>query len=35
MNKDELQSKVFDLLRFPLIIGVVFIHNYGGGGIMY
>ncbi len=29
MNSFELQSKVFDFLRFPLIIGVIFIHNYG------
>lgn len=26
---EELQSKTFDFLRFPLIIGVIFIHNYG------
>ncbi|OAV72977.1 glucans biosynthesis protein [Bacteroidales bacterium Barb7] len=25
----ELQSKVIDFLRFPLIVGVIFIHNYG------
>jgi surface polysaccharide O-acyltransferase-like enzyme len=27
INSDTLQSQVIDLLRFPLIIGVVFIHN--------
>lgn len=28
MTYDELQSKSIDFLRFPLIVGVVFIHNY-------
>lgn len=28
MSLEELQSKVIDFLRFPLIVGVVFIHNY-------
>lgn len=27
-NADELQSRVIAFLRFPLIVGVVFIHNY-------
>lgn len=31
MTTEELQSKIFDILRFPLIIGVIFIHNYGIG----
>ncbi len=31
MDSYELQSKVFDFLRFPLIVGVVFIHNYAVG----
>lgn len=31
MNSIELQSKVFDFLRFPLIIGVIFIHNVSVG----
>ncbi len=25
---DELLSRVIDFLRFPLIVGVIFIHNY-------
>ncbi|BEG97931.1 acyltransferase [Bacteroides sedimenti] len=29
MTNDELQSKCIDFLRFPLIVGVVFIHAYG------
>ncbi|KAA6331947.1 hypothetical protein EZS27_019494 [termite gut metagenome] len=29
MENEELQSKVIAFLRFPLIIGVVFIHYYG------
>lgn len=37
MTNDELQSKVIDFLRFPLIVCVVFIHNYSstliGNGI--
>lgn len=33
MNADELQSKVFSFLRFPLIVGVVFVHNYSFGGL--
>lgn len=28
MSYQELQSKTIDFLRFPLIIGVIFIHNY-------
>lgn len=28
MQNEELQSKVIDFLRFPLIVGVLFIHNY-------
>lgn len=28
MNIDELQSRTIDFLRFPLIVGVVFIHSY-------
>ncbi len=32
MVTEELQSKVFDFLRFQLIIGVIFIHNFGIGG---
>lgn len=28
MTYDELQSKSIDFLRFPLIVGVVFIHAY-------
>lgn len=28
MTKDELQSKTIDWLRFPMIIGVLFIHSY-------
>ena len=28
MKKEELQSAVINLLRFPLIVGVIFIHNY-------
>lgn len=28
MEKEELQSAVINLLRFPLIVGVIFIHNY-------
>jgi len=28
MLQEQLQSRVIDFLRFPLIIGVVFIHNY-------
>ena len=27
-NADELQSRVIAFLSFPLIVGVVFIHNY-------
>lgn len=27
-DRDSLMSKVFDYLRFPLIIGVIFIHNF-------
>ncbi len=27
-GRDSLMSKVFDCLRFPLIIGVIFIHNF-------
>lgn len=27
MPNSELQSKIIDFLRFPLIVGVVFIHN--------
>ena len=28
MFSQEIQSKSIDFLRFPLIIGVIFIHNY-------
>lgn len=28
LSKDRLQSEVFNYLRFPLIVGVVFIHNF-------
>ena len=28
MLSEELQSKVIDFLRFPLIVGVVVIHAY-------
>lgn len=31
MNYEELHSKTFDYLRFPISIGVVFIHNNYGG----
>ncbi len=34
MESSEIQSKMFDFLRFPLIVGVVFIHNYENGGGM-
>lgn len=27
-NYDQLLSKIIDFLRFPLIVGVIFIHNY-------
>lgn len=29
LDYKELQSKVIDLLRFPLIVAVVFIHGVG------
>ena len=29
LNSEQLQYKVFDWLRFPLIVGVVFIHCFG------
>lgn len=28
MSDEEIQSKSIDFLRFPLIVGVIFIHNY-------
>ena len=31
---EQLQSKVIDFLRFPLIVGVVFIHNYASGEVV-
>lgn len=34
MSLEELQSKVIDFLRFPLIVGVVFIHNYRSLGMV-
>ena len=34
MNPEELQSKTLDFIRFPISIGVVFIHNSYGGGII-
>ncbi|MBN2486805.1 MAG: acyltransferase [Bacteroidales bacterium] len=34
MNIEELQSKTLDYIRFPISIGVVFIHNSYGGGFV-
>jgi hypothetical protein len=34
MNFDQLQSKTLDFIRFPISIGVVFIHNSYGGAIV-